>query len=65
MVLGGIRRRPISAERLVEEYRVLLNSALPGAGARLFKEIERGLKLKPREAKALGSGVVVFYYRKK
>jgi dihydrofolate reductase len=50
---------------LIDEYRVILNPVFIGAGTPLFKGVERGLRLKLKETRLLGSGVVVLYYQKK
>jgi dihydrofolate reductase len=49
---------------LIDEYRVILNPILIGAGHLLFKDIKDRIRLKLQGTKLLGSGVIVLYYRK-
>jgi dihydrofolate reductase len=48
---------------LVDEYRVILNPVLNGAGNSLFKDIGERMKLRLTKTQLFGSGVVVLYYR--
>ncbi len=47
---------------LVDEYRVILNPVLIGAGRPLFPNIGEKVKLRLTEIQRFGSGVVVLYY---
>ena len=49
---------------LIDEYRVILNPVLIGAGNPLFKGIKHRLALKLQQTKLFASGVVVLYYQK-
>jgi dihydrofolate reductase len=49
---------------LIDEYRVILNPVLIGAGNWLFKGIKQTLRLKLQQTKLFASGVVVLYYQK-
>jgi len=49
---------------LVDEYRVVLNPVLIGAGNPLFKDIKERLKLKLSATHSFRSGVVVLYYER-
>ena len=49
---------------LIEEYRVILNPVLIGAGNPLFKGITHRLLLKLQQTRLFASGVVVLYYQK-
>jgi dihydrofolate reductase len=49
---------------LIDEYRVILNPVLIGAGNPLFKGIKQALRLKLQQTKLFASGVVVLYYQK-
>jgi dihydrofolate reductase len=49
---------------LIDEYRVILNPVLIGAGNPLFKGIKQTLRLKLQQTKLFASGVVVLYYQK-
>lgn len=49
---------------LIDEYRVILNPVLIGAGNALFKGIQQTLRLKLQQTKLFASGVVVLYYQK-
>jgi dihydrofolate reductase len=49
---------------LIDEYRVILNPVLIGAGTSLFKGIKQTLRLKLQQTKLFASGVVVLYYQK-
>jgi dihydrofolate reductase len=49
---------------LIDEYRVVLNPVLIGAGNPLFKGIRERLRLKLQNTKLLKSGVVVLYCQK-
>ncbi len=48
---------------LIDEYRVILNPVLIGAGNPLFKGIKQALRLKLQQTKLFASGVVVLYYQ--
>jgi dihydrofolate reductase len=47
---------------LVDEYRVILNPVLIGAGRPLFPNIQRKINLKLTRTKPLASGVIILYY---
>lgn len=49
---------------LIDEYRVILNPVLLGAGTPMFANQEHRLKLELRNSRTFASGVVVLYYRK-
>jgi len=49
---------------LIDEYRVILNPVLIGAGNPLFKGITHRLRLKLERTRLLASGVIVLYYEK-
>lgn len=49
---------------LIDEYRVILNPVLIGAGNPLFKGIQQTLRLKLQQTKLFASGVLVLYYQK-
>jgi dihydrofolate reductase len=49
---------------LIDEYRVILNPVLIGAGNLLFRGVRKKVVLKLRETKLLKSGVIVLYYQK-
>ena len=49
---------------LVDEYRVILNPILLGAGTPLFKDIKTSLKLQLLSVRSFGSGVVVLCYQR-
>lgn len=49
---------------LIDEYRVILNPVLIGAGNPLFKGITHRVRLKLERTKVLASGVVVLYYQR-
>ena len=49
---------------LIDEYRVILNPVLIGAGNPLFKGIKQTLRLKLQQTKLFASGVVVLFYQK-
>jgi dihydrofolate reductase len=49
---------------LIDEYRVILNPVLIGAGNPLFKGIKHRLILKLQQTRTLASGVIVLYYQR-
>jgi dihydrofolate reductase len=49
---------------LIDEYRVILNPVVLGAGRPLFKSIRERIPMKLTDTRVLGSGVVVLYYRR-
>lgn len=49
-------------DELIDEYRVILNPILLGAGKPLFPNILKRLKLKLSRTQTLASGVVILYY---
>jgi dihydrofolate reductase len=49
---------------LVDEYRVILNPVLIGAGKPLFPDIQRRIDLKLTRTKPLASGVIILYYER-
>jgi dihydrofolate reductase len=63
MVVGGAG---LAAELirlgLVDEYRLLLQPVLLGAGTRFFPELTRGIPLRPVESRTFDSGTVYLRY---
>ena len=49
---------------LIDEYRVILNTVLIGAGRPLFPDIKQKIDLKLTRTKPLASGVIVLYYER-
>jgi dihydrofolate reductase len=49
---------------LVDEYRVILNPVLVGAGRPLFPDIQQKISLKLTRTKPLASGVIILYYER-
>ncbi len=49
---------------LIDEYRVILNPVLIGAGNPLFEGIRQTLRLKLQQTKLFASGVIALYYQK-
>jgi dihydrofolate reductase len=49
---------------LIDEYRVILNPVLIGAGKPLFPDIKKKINLKLTRTKPLASGVIVLYYER-
>jgi len=51
-------------EGLIDEYRVILNPVLIGAGKPLFPGVTERLRLRLSHTKLFASGVIVLYYQK-
>ena len=49
---------------LIDEYRVILNPVLIGAGRPLFPDIRQKINLKLTRTKPLASGVIILYYER-
>jgi len=49
---------------MVDEYRVILNPVLIGAGRPLFPDIQQKINLKLTRTKPLASGVIILYYER-
>jgi dihydrofolate reductase len=65
VILGSATLASFLLQRgLIDEYRVILNPVLIGAGNPLFKGIKQTLRLKLQQTKLFASGVVVLYYQK-
>ncbi len=64
VILGsGMLASDLLQRGLIDEYRVILNPVLIGAGKPLFEGIEHQLRLALKETKLLHSGVAILYYR--
>jgi dihydrofolate reductase len=48
--------------RLVDEYQIVLNPLVLGAGRTLFEGVKNKLPLKLAKSRAFGNGNVVLYY---
>jgi dihydrofolate reductase len=65
VILGSARLASHFLQRgLVDEYRVILNPVLIGAGRPLFPDIRQKIGLKLTRTKPLASGVIILYYEK-
>ena len=65
VILGGATLASFLLQKgLIDEYRVILNPVLMGAGNPLFKGIKETLRLKLQQTKLFATGVVVLYYQK-
>lgn len=65
VILGSATLASFLLQRgLIDEYRVILNPVLIGAGNPLFKGIKQTLRLKLQQTKLFATGVVVLYYQK-
>jgi len=49
---------------LIDEYRIILDPVVLGAGNPLFAQINQRIRLKLKDAKLLASGVLILYYQK-
>jgi dihydrofolate reductase len=65
VILGSATLASFLLQRgLIDEYRVILNPVLIGAGNPLFKGIKQTLRLRLQQTKLFATGVVVLYYQK-
>jgi dihydrofolate reductase len=64
VILGSATLASFLLQRvLIDEYRVILNPVLIGAGNPLFQGIKQTLRLRLQQTKLLASGVAVLYYQ--